>query len=162
MYFTRLILRFRRDTRATAALEAGLALPFIVALGAGLFEFGGLFYNFNIMQTGVRDAARYLSRVADPVASEAAGRNLALRGTVDASGTLRVGWWQPSHIQIAYETTPNPVDEATGRRLYRGRDPLLVIRVSTSVDHTGVGLLQAIGLGPVRIAAAHEERYVGE
>jgi Flp pilus assembly protein TadG len=154
--------RFKDDPRGVAAVEAGLAFPFIVAFAAGLFEFGSLFYNFQLIQTGVRDAGRYLARVADPVAAEAAARNLALRGTVDSSGTLRVKWWQASHIQITYKTTPNPVDETTGRRLYRGRDPLVIVRVSTSFDHTGLGFLNALGLGPVRVGAAHEERYVGE
>jgi Flp pilus assembly protein TadG len=162
MVRTRLFFLFRRDTRGVAAMEAGLAFPFIVALAAGLIEFGALFYNFELIQTGVRDAARYLARVADPVASEAAARNLALRGTVDSSGTLRVKWWQPTHIQITYKTVPNPMDETTGRRLYRGRDPLVVVRVSTLFDHTGLGLFRAVGLGPVRVTAAHEERYVGE
>jgi Flp pilus assembly protein TadG len=155
-------LRFAGDARGTAAVEAGLAFPFIVLFGAGLFEYGSLFYNFELIQTGVRDAARYLSRVRDPVAAEAAARNLALRGTVDATGTLRIRWWQAADIQITYETTPNPVNEATGRRLYRGRDPLVVVRVATAFDHNGLGLLNAVGLGPVRVTAAHEERYVGE
>ena len=156
------LFSFRRDTRGVAAMEAGLAFPFIVALAAGLFEFGSIFYNFELIQTGVRDAARYLARVADPAASETAARNLALRGTVDSSGALRVKWWQPTHIQITYKTTPNPVDETTGLRRYRGRDPLIVVRVSTSFDHAGLGFLKAVGLGPVRIGAADEERYVGE
>jgi Flp pilus assembly protein TadG len=161
MIRTRLPL-FRRDARGTAAMEAALAFPFIVALVAGLIEFGSLLYNFELIQTGVRDAARYLARVADPAASEAAARNLALRGTVASSGALRVKWWQPTQIQITYKTTPNPVDVGTGRRLYRGSDPLRVVRVSTSFDYAGMGLLNVIGLGPIRVAAAHEERYVGE
>jgi Flp pilus assembly protein TadG len=99
--------RFRRDVQGVAAIEAALAIPFMVFLAAGLFEFGGLFYNFELVQTGVRDAARYLARVADPAASETAARNLALRGTVDASGALRVKWWRSADIQVTYSTTPN-------------------------------------------------------
>lgn len=156
------LLRFRRDTQGVAAIEAGLAFPFLVLLTAGMFEFGGVFYNYELIQTGVRDAARYLARVPDPVAAESAARNLAIRGTVDGTGAARVKWWQSGDVQITYKTTPNPVDETTGRRLYRGRDPLVVVRVSTSIDHTGIGLLNAVGLGSVRVSAAHEERYVGE
>jgi len=129
----RLIRRFTRNRRGTAAIEAALAFPFMVALGAGMFEFGSLFYNFELMQTGVRDAARYLARVADPAASETAARNLALRGTVDSSGALRVTWWQATDIQVTYEAIPNAPDPTTGLRPYRGRDPLIVVRVSTSV-----------------------------
>ena len=127
-----------------------------------MFEFGGIFYNYELMQTGVRDAARYLARVADPTAAEAAARNLAVRGTVDSTGKLRVKWWQATHIQITYKAIANPVNNETGRRLYRGADPLRVVQVSTSVNYAGLGLLKFIGLGPVRIDAAHEERYVGE
>jgi len=156
------LFTFKEDTRGTAAVEMGLAFPFLVLLAAGLFEYGALFYNFELIQTGVRDAARYLARVPNPSASETAARNLALRGTVDASGTLRVKWWQSGNIAITYETTPNPVDEATGRRLYRGSDTITVVRVSTAFDHDGFGLLTKIGLGPVKVTAAHEERYVGE
>jgi Flp pilus assembly protein TadG len=159
---SRRILRFRRDDRGTATIEVALAFPFIVLFAAGLIEYGSLFYNYELIQTGVRDAARYLARVQNLAASETAARNLALRGTVDGTGALRVRWWQATDIQIAYETTPNPVDESTGRRPYRGRDPLVVVRVSTSFNYAGMGLLAAVRLGPVRVDAAHEERYVGE
>lgn len=156
------LLLFGRNAQGTAAIEASLALPFIVMLAAGLFEFGSIFYNYELIQTGVRDSARYLTRVAVPAASETAARNLATRGTVDSTGALRVSWWQPTDVQITYEWTANPADPTTGRRLYRGSDPLMVVRVSTSLDYAGLGLLAAVGLGPVRVTAAHEERYVGE
>ena len=156
------LFRFPKDTRGVAAIEAGLAFPFLVFFGAGLFEYGSVFYNYELMQTGVRDAARYLARVPDPVAAETAARNLALRGTVDGTGAQRVRWWQATDIQITYNMIANPIDATTGRRIYRGGDPLRVIRVGTAVDYTGLGLLTAVGLGPVRITAAHEERYVGD
>jgi Flp pilus assembly protein TadG len=158
----RQIVCFGRDAGGAAAMEVGLAFPFIVMFASGLFEYGALFYNYELIQTGVRDAARYLSRVQNPASSETAARNLAMRGTVDATGSPRVNWWRAADIRIMYETTPNPINEATGRRLYRGRDPLVVVRVSTSFDYDGLGLLKAVGLGPVRVEATHEERYVGE
>ena len=154
--------RFDRDARGVAAVEAGLAFPFIVLLGAGLFEYGSLFYNYELIQTGVRDAARYLARTPDTAATETAARNLALTGTVDGTGTRRVSWWQSGAIQITYRTTSNPVDATTGRRIYRGGDPIKVVRVGTALDYNGLGLLTAVGLGPVHVTAAHEERYVGD
>jgi hypothetical protein len=154
--------RFRRDTRGAAAIEAGLAFPFLVLFGAGLFEYGSLFYNYQLIQTGVRDGGRYLARVADPLAAETAARNLARTGTVDATGTPRIQWWQPGDIQISYRSVPNPIDPVTGRRTYRGADPLTVVRVSTAITYEGLGLLTALGLGPLALNAAHEERHVGQ
>jgi hypothetical protein len=144
-------------------MEAGLAFPFMVMLGFGLFELGGIFYNYELIQTGVRDAARYLARVANPVESEVTARNLAVRGSIDGTAPLRVRWWQPSDVQISYaKTIPNPVDPATGRRLYRGPDPIVIIRVSASLEPPGLGYLTKVGLGPIRIGVAHEERYVAQ
>ena len=65
------------DERGVAAVEAALAFPFLLALMAGLFEFGSVFYNFELMQTGVRDAGRYLSRVPDLAAAEESAKRLA-------------------------------------------------------------------------------------
>ena len=155
-------IRRLRDDRGVAAIEAAAALPFIVALGAGVFEFGSLFYNMELMQTGVRDAARYLARAASPIAAETVAKNLAVTGSVTGTASPRVAWWQASHIQVTYRTTPNPVDPNTGSRLYRGGNPLTVIHVATTVDYGGQGLLAMMKLGPIRVSAAHEERYVGQ
>lgn len=158
----RTLVRSARDDRGVAAIEAAIAFPFLVALGAGLFEFGTVFYNVELMQTGVRDAARYLARTEEPTAAEAAARNLAVTGAVTAGQPLRVSWWQPQQVRITYRDTPNPIDPATGLRRYRGADPLKVIRVSTDVPYAGQGLLALIRLGPLQVGAAHEERYVGQ
>lgn len=48
------------DESGVALIEAAIAFPFLVILMAGLFEFGLVFYNFQLVQTGVRDAGRYL------------------------------------------------------------------------------------------------------
>src|SRR4051795_11608138 len=68
------------DERGVAAVEAALAFPFLLALMAGLFEFDSVFYNFELMQTGVRDAGRYLSRVPDLGAAEESAKRLAVTG----------------------------------------------------------------------------------
>ena len=159
----RLVLRAWRDERGAAAIEAAAALPFLVALGAGLFELGGAFYKYELMQTGIRDGARYLARVADPSASAAvtAAKNLAVTGSILAGAPARVTGWQTSHLQITYVQTANPADGTTGLRQYRGGANLTTIRVASAMPYTGLGLLSAFGLGAITIRAAHEERYVG-
>jgi len=150
------------DERGVAAVEAALAFPFLLALMAGLFEFGSVFYNFELMQTGVRDAGRYLSRVPDLGAAEESAKRLAVTGSIASGQAARVDWWTPGQIQISYRTIENPRDATTGLRNYRAGDTLTIVRVSTSVPYEGMGLLAAIGLEPIQINAAHEERYVGQ
>ena len=159
----RRVLRAWRDERGAAAIEAAAALPFLVALGAGLFELGGAFYKYELMQTGVRDGARYLARVADPAASAAvtAAKNLAVTGTTGGTAPARVKGWQTSHLQITYVQTANPADGTTGLRQYRGGPNLTTVHVASAMPYAGLGLLGAFNLGAITIRAAHEERYVG-
>src|SRR5829696_1423927 len=89
------------DERGVAAVEAALAFPFLLALMAGLFEFGSVFYNFELMQTGVRDAGRYLSRVPDLAAAEESAKRLAVTGSIASGQAARVDWWTPGQIRSA-------------------------------------------------------------
>lgn len=163
--FRTLLRRLRariRDDRGVAAIEAALFFPFLVAVSAGLFEFGAMFYNFQLMQTGVRDAGRYLSRVPELAMAEENAKRLAVTGSVLPNQPSRVSWWNTGQVQISYRTVANPRDATTGLRNYRSGDTVTIVRVSTSVPYAGAGLLSAIGLGPVQIGAVHEERYVGQ
>ena len=90
-----------------------------------------MFYNFQLMQTGVRDAGRYLSRVPDLAAAEDSAKRLAVTGSILSGQTARVGWWKTEHVQISYRTIDNPRDATTGLRNYRGADTMTTIRVST-------------------------------
>jgi Flp pilus assembly protein TadG len=149
------------DERGVAAVEAALTLPFLVAVSAGLFEFGSMFYNFQLMQTGVRDAGRYLSRVSDLAAAEESAKRLAVTGSILSGQKARVSWWKTEQVQISYRATANPRDATTGLRNYRAGDTVTTIRVSTTAPYQGMGLLPVIGLGTIPISASHEERYVG-
>ncbi|HEV2557619.1 MAG TPA: TadE/TadG family type IV pilus assembly protein [Microvirga sp.] len=152
---------FRGNEQGSIAIEAAAVTPFLVLLVAGVVEFGNIMHNQELVQTGVRDAARYLARVATPASGETAARNIATTGMV-AGGTQRITWWAPSNIEITYRQTPNPVDATTGLRTYRGNDPITTIRVSTTVTYPGLSLLSVLGLDPLQINATHEERHVGE
>jgi hypothetical protein len=154
--------RFHGAAGGVAAIETALALPFLVALGFGAFEFGSAFYNTQLIQTGVRDATRYLARAADPTAAEENARRLAVTGSINSGSPARVKWWQTQHVSISYRNEANPRDPATGLRDYRGDDTITIVRVSTTVTYGGLGMLAALGLGNPQITAAHEERHVGQ
>jgi len=154
--------RARADESGVAAIEAAAVMPFMVVMAAGVIEYGSMMYQFDLVQTGVRDAARFLARVPAPEAAEAEARRIATTGSLDPSQPLRVKGWTGDKITFAYETTANPRDPVTGQRQYRGGDTITVIRVSTAFSYQGIGLLQALGFTSVPIAAAHEERHVGQ
>lgn len=154
--------RLPRDERGAAVVEGALLLPFMVFLGLGVFEYGHMLYDLQLMHTGVADAARYLARVPAPSAAEADARRLAVTGSIVAGKPARVRGWTTETVQVAYETTANPRDHTTGLRLYRGGDTLTVVHVSTTMTYQGPGIIAALGLGNGRIGAAHEERYVGD
>jgi Flp pilus assembly protein TadG len=147
-----------RNTDGTAALELTVLLPFLFALSFGVFEFGHLIYQYHLMTSGVRDAARYLS--GNPyrdesgggpsAAAEAAARNIAMRGTADASGDYRISWWNDANtINIATDTGND-----TG---YRG-GAVTIIKVRTSVPYQSLGFLEFLGIEPITLTASHEER----
>lgn len=150
------------DTRGSAAIEAAVATPFLLLLVLGAAEFGNMLYNANMIQTGLRDAARYLARVPDPVAAEAFARNLAVTGTITGEAPPRVAWWRGADVMFTYERLDNPPDPLTERRAFRAGPILTVIRAETVIDYDGLGTLRVLGQDAVQIGFAHEERHVGE
>jgi Flp pilus assembly protein TadG len=160
---------FGRNETGAVAVEVAVAIPFLVFLAAGIVEYGRMMYSTQIMQTGVRDAARYLASLpglpnassASRDAAETRARQLAATGSI-TGGPMRVAGWSAdaAGVGIAYEGVANPRDAATGLRAYRGDDTVYVVRVTGSMSYTGMGLLQALRIGPVVINATHEERHV--
>lgn len=157
-----LVRAFSRHEGGAAAIEAAVAIPFLILLGAGVFEYGNVMYNQDLIQNGVRDAARYLTRVRDVTqAEQAMARQIALSSMANASGAA-ASWWRADQISITVETTPNPMDPATGQRSYRSGDQVRVIRVSTVASYPGIGMLRLLGRSSLTLSADHEERYVGQ
>ncbi len=58
---------FRRNRRAVAALEFGLALPFLIFVFAGVIDFGFAQWNRSAMSTAVADGAYYAFRTGPGV-----------------------------------------------------------------------------------------------
>ena len=52
------------DEEGSPLLEATLLTPVILALVGGVFEFSWYFYQQQAMEVGLRDAARYIARIA--------------------------------------------------------------------------------------------------
>src|SRR5437773_8274224 len=52
-----------RDNEGSALLEGAVLVPMLLVLLGGVYEFSWIFYKQKLIEAGVRDAARYLSRV---------------------------------------------------------------------------------------------------
>ncbi len=156
------IAGFCKDDRGASLVEMTLVTPFLVFLGLGISEFGQAFYHQHLITTGLHDASRYLARFDDPLAAAADAKDIAVTGSIGGT-EKRVSWWNTGDITVTIQNTANPIDSTTGLRLYRGTDPLKVVRVATSVDHPGLGFLSVIGISsPLTISVYHEERVIGE
>jgi len=154
--------RLRTDRSGAALIEFTLVAPLLLLVGLGIFEFGNVLYGHHLVNTGVHDAARYLARVDDPTASEAAAKQLAVYGQIGGSAK-RVSWWGTGDVSVSLTSIPNPIDVVTGARAYRGPDPIRTVRVSTTATYPGLGFLAYLGLGSaLTFSLYHEERVISE
>src|SRR5262249_59568555 len=133
----------------SAMVEMAAILPFLLVLGCGVFEFGAFFYQYQMIEAGVRDAGHYLARVSDPATSttpcasavltakEDSAKDIAVMGVIGGT-TKRVSWWNKSDITITYRTVANPPGPTPS---YRGPDPITIVHIATTPNYPGVGFL---------------------
>lgn len=150
-----------RDQAGSALVEFSLLAPFLLALGLGMTELGRFVYQYQLVVEGVRDAGRYIARL-DPndLTNQANAANLAVTGTIDGSGDVRVEGWTAA--DVTFSVTPVPNDDGTGTPMYRGGANIEVVEVATSFAYADVGFLSAIGISSITFGAAHEQRVIAE
>jgi Flp pilus assembly protein TadG len=154
--------QFRKDRSGAALIEFTVLAPLLISLMCGLAEFGQALRQYHIMEKGVRDAARYLSRVpANPpcVAADATwgsyvtqAKNLAVYG-VTTSGTALFNGWTTATVSVA-----NPTCIANPRGPLAPDLPK--ITVTATAPYADLGMLSALGLGPITLTVSHEELKV--
>jgi Flp pilus assembly protein TadG len=150
-----------RNDEGSALVEGAIVLPVLFALVAGVFEFSWLFYQQHLISTGVRDAARYIARSAEPndATIQRAAKNLATTGAI-AGNTSRVRGWSASDVSVTFVSVPNPPSfgGATG---FRGGPVIQIVTVSTVFMVPSLGFFEFLGLKPPRFSVSHQERVVG-
>jgi hypothetical protein len=151
-----------RERKGSVLVEWSILMPFLLTLGFGVFEFGNMLYKQHLVETGLKDAARYLARVPDPVARQQIGKEIAVMGEVGGTNK-RVSFWNVSDVSVSITTIANPIDATTNERTYRGPDPIPIVRVSTTASYPTLGFLGYLGLGnTITFSLYHEERVIGE
>jgi Flp pilus assembly protein TadG len=156
-----------RDIQGSATTEAAAILPVLLLLFCGVFEFSWYFYEQHRVSTGIRDAARYIARTANPPSDatvQSNAKSIALSG--DTSGsctsgtptTCRVkGWTDPASITI------DPTVSVACTAPYYcqgGATTMQGVKVSTSFTPSSLGFLGFLRLGSLTINISHTERIV--
>jgi Flp pilus assembly protein TadG len=146
-----------RDQEGSALVEFTLLAPFLLSLALGMAEFGRFFYQYQLVLEGLRDAGRYLARLdANDPTNQSNAANLATTATIDGTGDPRVDGWEAADVAFSVI----PVDNTAGT--YRGPAEIEVVEVTTTFEYGDVGFLSALGLEPISIDAAHQQRVILE
>ncbi len=155
----RLSKTFAKDDSGAAAVEAAIVTPVLVSLAFGAIEFSNLFWDHQQISTAVRDAARYLARVADPTdaAAQSRAKEIAVYGEV-AGTKLRVTGFTTGDVDADAAAIDNSA------KAYRGPDTLYIVTVTATVDYANLdfGMLSFFGLTPPTFTISHSERSVRE
>ena len=157
------VTKFRQDERGSMLVEMALVAPLMLSLSAGVFEFGNLIQRKLLIEAGLRDGARYAARCR-PIgtACSTAAANLAATATVNGTGAARVAGWTAASVTVQPQYLTTAVVDGSGNQIYRSSTAnVYTVRVSTSFPYAGVSLLSYLGLGPITLAGAQEERYIG-
>ena len=159
-----------RDEDGSALVEATIVMPLLIALFFGVFEFSWFFYNQQLVVSGLRDAARYMTRIEltdgnrDPCVQKdqngvlytADAANIAT--TAEATGgSARVNGWSAADVTISCFSSAaldagNYADGSTN---------MTIIDVATRFVDPSLGLFASLGLKLPMLSFSHEERFIG-
>lgn len=159
------------DCDGSALVEATIVTPLLFSLFLGVFEFSWYFYNQQLVVAGLRDAARYMTRIeltdgnSDPCAQKdrnnvlytAEAANIATTAQSAAGGAARVSGWNAADVTISCLSSA-----ALDNGLYAdGSSSMTIIDVATSFADPSLGLFSALGLKAPLLSFSHQERFIG-
>lgn len=148
---------FWRAEDGVAMTEALVVFPFLTFMAAGVLEFGSIFWQRQQIETGLRDAARYLARCRTTTnfhtvaECEAAARNLAYYGNVAGTPPLRVPTWNTG-VTFTYIVEDPPVPP-----------PRVTVRAQTSHTFIQSPIIGWLGIGNdgISITTRQDQKVIG-
>jgi Flp pilus assembly protein TadG len=160
-----------RDDDGSALVEATIVMPLLISLFLSVFEFSWFFYNQQLVVSGLRDAARYMTRIEltngnrDPCAQKDQygvlytddAANIATTAQSSAGGSARVTGWSPTDVTISCVASAalENGDYADGAAA------MTIIDVATRFADPSLGLFSSLGLKPPMLSFSHQERFIG-
>jgi Flp pilus assembly protein TadG len=150
-----------RNREGSALIEGAIIVPVLFSIVLGVFEFSWLIYQQHLISTGVRDAARYIARSANPtdVTIQKDASNLATTGAIDGK-IERVNGWTMRDVNITYASVANPVG-ANGLTPFRGGAIIQIVTISTTFTVPSLGFFDFLRLKPPTFTVSHQERVIG-
>lgn len=131
-----------------AMTEAIVVVPFLTLFAVGILEFGAVFWEREQIETGLRDAARYMARCNHPVATcEATARNLAYYGSSTPTAALRVPSWKEANSPINFTQATVGLQD--------------IMTANTTHDLSHSPLFGFLGIADITIFAEHHQRVTG-
>jgi len=167
----RFLKRFMADRRGAAFIEMALVLPLLFLLVAGVLEFGRMLYHNSVIEAGLRDAGRYLSRVPtvgqaagtpcadDPATAAHMARNLVIFGSTSATGTPLIPYFDAEDYGAICISGPT---DKTLTVSGGGTAVAQVLELETTVVYEGLALFPLLGISDVTMRAHHEQVWIGE
>jgi Flp pilus assembly protein TadG len=152
--------RFRRQEDGVALVEFALTFPLMLLIFAVIVEGSRTFWSYHSTISGVRDATRYVGRVA-PLGICASGGSLAYlnttvldmvrQGTMPGAVTVtgvQVGYTCESSPSVAYRT---------------GEVPVATVRADLTIEFPLAGLFRLVGgdRGTVNTSVTDQTRIHG-
>ena len=164
------IVSLWRDDDGSALVEATIVMPLLITLFLGVFEFSWYLYNQQLVVSGLRDAARYMTRIEltdgnrDPCVQKdqngvlytADAANIAT--TAEATGgSARVSGWSAADVTISCSSSA----ALDAGNYADGSTSMTIIDVATRFADPSLGLFSSLGLKPPMLSFSHEERFIG-
>jgi Flp pilus assembly protein TadG len=146
-------------------------MPLLISLFLGVFEFSGYFYRQQLVEAGIRDAARYMARIEltsgntnpctqlDPggVLYTTDAADIAATAQTGAGGTARVSGWKPANVTISCLSSSTLASGVYAD----GGASMIIIYVTTSFADPSLGFFPALGLKAPSLSFTHQERFLG-
>jgi Flp pilus assembly protein TadG len=145
MNFARASLQdFLCDEQGIAMTEAIIVVPFLTFLAISVLEFGSILWQRQQIETGLRDASRYMARCRhDANTCQGVARNLAYYGSSVVTTRERVRGWNVGRSPLTFTVVGD--------------------QVSVTTTHTvpGTPLFGALGIDNITVVANHNQRVIG-
>lgn len=144
-----------RDDSGSALLEAGLVLPFLIALMLGIYDFGRGYETLSTAQKSMQVATRYLSQLPKSAICGWGGtraKNLAVYGNIAGTGNPLISNWTTSSLTVTVPTTATCANSTV--------TTIPIIEMTASVPYRPI-LMAAFG-STWTFAVKRQERWIGQ